>query len=103
VRHLRNAQGLTLEEVAERGELYWTQVQRIELGKINPTLDTLERLAKGLGVPIGTLFSVPTPRFESNGHDLLSILQGRSEAEVHLITETIKCMLKNLPGQTAHE
>ena len=33
----------------------WTAINRIELGKVNPRLDTLEKLAKALGVGLRDL------------------------------------------------
>lgn len=100
VRFLRSEQNLTLEEVAERGELFWTQVQRIEQGKVNPTLDTLARLARGLGVPIAHLFLQPNVPGSSDVDKLIHLLRGRSPDEVRFVFELAKCSLQNLPQGT---
>ncbi len=53
---LREAKGLTQGELAERAGLHRVYVTQLEIGvETNPTLDTLERLAKALGVPASEL------------------------------------------------
>jgi len=56
VRALRLARKLTLEAAAERMQLDFKHLQKIEAGQINVTLATLIRLSHGLGEPIATLF-----------------------------------------------
>ncbi len=52
---MREAQGLTQEEVAERSGVHATEVSRIEGGKRDPRISTVERLAKALEVQVGEL------------------------------------------------
>lgn len=62
VRTLRAVRGWTLEQAAEAGNLDWRQIQRLEAGKLNPTLGTLARLADGFGLCLGELVAEPTHR-----------------------------------------
>jgi XRE family transcriptional regulator, fatty acid utilization regulator len=55
LRHARNQLGLTQEEVAERSGVHATEVSRIEGGKRDPKVSTVERLAKAVGVAPGDL------------------------------------------------
>jgi transcriptional regulator with XRE-family HTH domain len=55
LKELRIAKGFTLEALANECDMELSQVHRIEQGKINPTLSTLEALAKGFGVTIAEL------------------------------------------------
>ncbi len=56
LRKLREAKGLTQGELAERAGLHRVYVTQLEIGiETNPTLETLERLAKALGVRTGKL------------------------------------------------
>lgn len=55
---LREAQGLSQEELAHRCDLHRTYVSGIERGVRNPTLTVLEKLAIGLSVPISNLTSM---------------------------------------------
>jgi transcriptional regulator with XRE-family HTH domain len=56
IRALRLARRLTLEAAAERMELDFKHLQKVEAGQGNVTLVTLVRLAKGLEVPLEALF-----------------------------------------------
>ncbi len=55
VRHLRQERGLTLEELAYACDIELSQVHRIEKGKTNLSLSTIEAIAKGLELSIGEL------------------------------------------------
>lgn len=44
-----------MRELAEKAGVDWSAINRIELGKANPRLDTLEKLAKALGVGLRDL------------------------------------------------
>ena len=55
VRELRIARGLKQEDMCQFGFDY-KYYQRIEYGEKNLTLKTLNKLAKGLGVPVSELF-----------------------------------------------
>ncbi|HEX7549711.1 MAG TPA: helix-turn-helix transcriptional regulator [Candidatus Methylomirabilis sp.] len=50
LRQIREKKGLSLRELAEKAGVDWTSINRIELGKANPRFETLEKLAKALGV-----------------------------------------------------
>ena len=53
----RKARGLTQQELADRAGVEQKQVSRIERGEISPTVDTVAKIARALGVPIGDLFA----------------------------------------------
>ena len=55
LREARQRSGLTQERVAERSGVHATEVSRIETGKRDPQVSTLERLAKAVGVRPGQL------------------------------------------------
>ncbi len=72
VRALREAHGWTLEAAAERSDLDFKHLQKIEAGLLNVTLVTLVRLAVGFRQPIATFFireevSATTTRRSSAG------------------------------------
>lgn len=56
VRELRNASGMTQEDLSERCGLFRTYMSRIETGRANPTLTMIQALANSLGVPVVALF-----------------------------------------------
>jgi transcriptional regulator with XRE-family HTH domain len=57
VRKLRSGLGISQEELAERADLHRTYIADIERGARNPTLLTIKKLAKGLGVSAADLLS----------------------------------------------
>jgi transcriptional regulator with XRE-family HTH domain len=50
LRRARKRAGLTQEEVAERSGVHATEVSRIEAGKRDPRISTMERLAEAVEV-----------------------------------------------------
>lgn len=55
IRRLRKAQGLSQEELAHRAEMHRTFVSQVERAVKSPTLETLDKIARGLGVPLSDL------------------------------------------------
>ncbi len=59
VRRRRLERGWTLETLADVSGVTPNYIGSIENGLRNPTLATMARLAKGLGVPLGDLLGMP--------------------------------------------
>jgi transcriptional regulator with XRE-family HTH domain len=55
LRALREEQGYTQEDLADRAGMHFTYVGQIERGLRNPSLVNLHKLAKALKVDAGTL------------------------------------------------
>jgi len=60
LRNLRLARRLTLDELAKSSEVSKSVLSQIERDRTNPTVGTLWRLAKALGVEIEDLLRVDT-------------------------------------------
>ena len=58
---IRTAAGLTQGDVGERANLATSYVSRIENGRVQPNVKTLQRLATALGVPVSDLFATTGP------------------------------------------
>jgi transcriptional regulator with XRE-family HTH domain len=58
LREIRTAQGLKQQDMEGRGISY-KYYQRIEAGKVNLTLRSLEKLTSALGIKVLDLFQVP--------------------------------------------
>jgi transcriptional regulator with XRE-family HTH domain len=50
LRALREKKGLSLRALADKAGITFASINRIELGKTSPRFETLEKLAKALGV-----------------------------------------------------
>ena len=59
VKGLREAAGISQEELGMRIGTDQAYVSRIEAGMINPTLETMVEIAKALGVDLVDLFKLP--------------------------------------------
>lgn len=57
IRKARTAAGLTQEDLADRSGLDRSYIGGVERGERNPTLSVIEKIAAGLGVSVGALFS----------------------------------------------
>lgn len=57
IRRRRRELDLSQEKLAERAELHRTYISGIERGKINPSLENIEKLAKALEISIASLFA----------------------------------------------
>jgi DNA-binding XRE family transcriptional regulator len=56
IRKLRDAEGLTQEELAKKAGVTQSYIAQLESGlKKNPSLPTLKKLARALGVPVTEL------------------------------------------------
>jgi transcriptional regulator with XRE-family HTH domain len=55
VRRRRHRLGLSQEDFAERAEIHRTYVSKIEAGKVDVGLAVAARLAKALGIRLGSL------------------------------------------------
>ena len=58
IRFLRETKELSQRELAANSGIDATEISRLEKGKSNPTHETLQRLAKGLGVPCSQIFTL---------------------------------------------
>ncbi len=61
IRKLRKGRGLTLETLAGRSGLTKGYLSRVENRQLSPSINTLVKIAQGLGVPLGELFSEDKP------------------------------------------
>ena len=56
VAEMRKMQHLSQEELADRCNVHRTYIGSIERGEKSPTLNTVEKIAKGLNVEISIIF-----------------------------------------------
>lgn len=57
VKEIRQAKGITQEELSVKAQLHRTYISSIELGKRNVSLLNIEKLAKALGCNVGDFFN----------------------------------------------
>ncbi|MFA5893903.1 MAG: helix-turn-helix transcriptional regulator [Candidatus Margulisiibacteriota bacterium] len=88
IKMLRNARGLTQEDLDGLTGLHYTFIAKIEAGKKQPSLKSLAKIAKALGISLSRLFEekqkVP---IKPPLNKLIKILEDRDPKEVNLIIE----------------
>ncbi|MEW6609572.1 MAG: helix-turn-helix transcriptional regulator [bacterium] len=99
VRELRQIQGLTQEELAEKAELHSTYIGTIERGEQNLSLGSIEKVAKGLGVSIAELFlfceALPSVKTEFMMlAKIIDLIKKNDERTLKMIDNILKEILK---------
>lgn len=56
IKQLRKAKGWSQQELADKSNMQYSYLGLIERGERNPTLEIIDKIAKGLGVEISQLF-----------------------------------------------
>lgn len=92
LRRIRQEQDLTQEALADRCNISVPYVSNLERGLKNPSLDLIQRLAKGLGVSPIRLFAIP----ELTGTDtdeILALLVNVAPGRLKKIKSSVKMMV----------
>lgn len=62
LKRIRERHKLTQKELADRIGVQHTRISEIELGKSNPRLSTIEKIAAYFGIPVARLLQEPRNR-----------------------------------------
>ena len=85
VKEIRTQLGLSQEELAFRCGMHASHIGFLERGQRNPSLDTLERISLGLGVPLTALFDYDnepsTAVYDETTNKIISYVIGLSPSE----------------------
>lgn len=57
IKRIRISKKLTQKELAKKCDMYESQIRKYELGKANPKIATLQKIAAALEVPVNTIRS----------------------------------------------
>jgi transcriptional regulator with XRE-family HTH domain len=97
VKRLREVRRLTQEQLAERSGLASDTIRRLEHQDFSPSLRTLRKICKGMGLSLGAMFT----SFELSGvpEEIARIdgmLVGRSPAVLRLVERVVSELLAGL-------
>lgn len=93
VRALRRRRDLTLEQLGERAGLSDKYLQAVETARQAPTIETIEKLARGLGVAPQELFAIDdrSPRaLRARARELIGMA---SDAELPRVVRLLELIL----------
>lgn len=96
IRSLRQAHGLTQQQLGERAHLNYKYLGAVERGEENPSLVVLERIAKALELELSDLFQLA---HEETSHRALRIsfnrlLAGANTVQLQLACKLLRALLK---------
>ncbi len=72
IRELRKDRKLTQEELGEKTDLHNTYIGAIERGERNLSLESIEKLSKGLNIEISELFTFPPTKLPLHHEIIIS-------------------------------
>ncbi|MCZ4119809.1 helix-turn-helix domain-containing protein [Streptomyces sp. H39-S7] len=111
LRELREAQGISLSELARQSKIGKGTLSELESGRRNPTLETLYALTTALKVPLSTALHELSPSPAAiSGHAVDAVLTERFETDTS-VTETYRIRIRSgttqesaahSPGTTEH-
>lgn len=95
VKELRKARNISQEELGERSGLHYTYIGGVERGERNISLESIEKIAKGLEVNVGELFPFASkkgkiPETDSLRNEILNMLYGCDKKTLKLLAKVIK-------------
>ena len=99
VRYFRTQLGLSQEEMAFRCGMHASHIGFLERGLRNPSLDTLERIAVGLGVQLSELLDFEKEPsvsvYDEMMNKLIACATPLSQSEKQLLITIAKALAKN--------
>jgi transcriptional regulator with XRE-family HTH domain len=104
VREVRKAKGLSQSALAERASLSLNFIGLVERGVTSPSLATLFRIARSLGVSVADLFlTAEAIQRSSRNQELLQrlilLLRRRRSADVQLVLDFTSRILEHIDGR----
>ena len=97
IRRIRKEEGLSLELFALRCDMNAAYIGHIERGVQNPTLNTLERICKGLDISVEELFKDKNSTVDMNSatmHYLAQITSDLSPEQFYRLLNIIKDIIE---------
>jgi len=86
IKQIREAKGMTAKEVVSAIDMGAAMYSRIETGKTEPSLSTLEKISKALGVKLSELFETDDNLTDVNSYDAslmekIKLIEGLNDEE----------------------
>ncbi len=95
IKELRKSRGFSQDELAEKVDIDAKHMSRIEVGGSYPSLDTLDRIAKALGVELKDFFDIV---HESKRADLIraimSLIKDADDAQLKLLVKIARATVR---------
>ena len=94
IKELRKNAGLTQEQLAEQVGLDARHLSRLEVGRHFPSLDSLERIAQALNLPLAEFFQFPSDDTPAALRSyLIRFTKNANDAQLRLAVKAIKLVV----------
>lgn len=94
IRELRKAKGWTQEQLAEAAGLHYSYIGGVERGNRNISLETLEKISKGLQVPVEQIFQFKEDSAYRRALDEhIAVISSQSADQIESLTKINKEIL----------
>lgn len=95
IRRLRKNKGLTQEQLAELSGLHTNYVGQVERGEKNLTVETLEKIVRGLGVTLEELFRYLDPMEQQDAlGEIVGLLIDRTPQDHAMALSVLRTVLE---------
>lgn len=96
IKEIRTQKGLTQKELGRKCEIAESTIRRYELGSLNPKIETLQKIANALGVPVTELLNYNYDTIDGEKVRVYDLTDMESKQAV----DTIKYIQKSIENST---
>ncbi|HEM5943266.1 TPA: helix-turn-helix transcriptional regulator [Streptococcus suis] len=96
IRHLRLKKGMTQEALAEKAELGFNYIYRLESKELNVKIDTIEKIIHALNVDVSTFFNVETQEREVEFTKLIEDIENLPKEKREPTIKALRDILKQI-------
>jgi transcriptional regulator with XRE-family HTH domain len=99
VKELRKKLGISQEEAADRAGLHFTYWGAVERGEKNLTIESMQKIATGLGTTVGPLFKYEKGYREEDlaaVAEIYGLIKGLSNKQVEIAKRILKATVAEL-------
>lgn len=93
IKHYRSIKNISQGELAEKTGIGQGRLSRIENGKVEPGLFTIEKIAEGLGISASELF-IDTSSRNASLQERISLIETLSEFDQKLVDALLESLLE---------
>lgn len=96
IRHLRLKKGMTQEYLAERADLGFNYIYRLENKQLNVKIETIEKIMKALDVDVNTFFDIESQNDDKEVALLIEDIENLPKEKREPTIKALKMLLKQI-------
>lgn len=96
IRHLRLKNGMTQEYLAEKADLGFNYIYRLESKQLNVKIDTIDKIMRALDVDMNTFFNVESQTRENDLNQLIEDIENLPKEKREPMIKALRDILKQV-------